>query len=273
MEQLKYAILGIVQGLTEFLPVSSSGHLAITQRLLGIGTDLGFDTAVHLGTALAVVIFYFKQLLSYAADLFSPLVGTKSKRDSIGGGRLVLLLALTSIPAALAGFFLQDRVEAAFSSPLAISAFLCVTGVILIIVSRGREGRVANSRGTMFSSALIIGIAQAVALLPGISRSGMTIAAALACGFAAQWAVDYSMMASLPVILGAFLFQAVDGQMAFSGGSLANTLIGMAASLATGLLAISVLKKLAGRRSFLPFAVWVFLVAALNAALYSIAGI
>jgi len=273
MEQLKYAILGIVQGLTEFLPVSSSGHLAIAQRILGIGTDLGFDTAVHLGTALAVVIFYFKQLLSYAADLFSPLVGTKSKRDSIGGGRLVLLLALTSIPAALAGFFLQDRVEAAFSSPLSISAFLCVTGIVLIIVSRGREGRVANSRDTLFSSALVIGIVQAIALLPGISRSGMTIAAALMCGFAAQWAVDYSMMASLPVILGAFVFQAVDGGMAFTGGSLANTLVGMVASLATGLLAISVLKKLAGRRSFLPFAIWVFLAAALNAALYSIAGI
>jgi undecaprenyl-diphosphatase len=196
MEQVKYAILGIVQGITEFFPVSSSGHLAIAHRILGVGADLGFDTAVHLGTGLAVVIFYFRELLVYAADAFSSTVRFKGRRnswDSIGGGRLLLLLVITSLPAAFAGFLLQDKVEAAFSSPWAVSVFLCVTGFVLILASRGREGRITKPAQTTAQVALIVGLSQAIALFPGISRSGMTIAAGLMCGFTAQWAVDYSM--------------------------------------------------------------------------------
>jgi undecaprenyl-diphosphatase len=276
MEQVKYAILGIVQGITEFFPVSSSGHLAIAHRILGVGADLGFDTAVHLGTGLAVVIFYFRELLVYAADAFSSTVRFKGRRnswDSIGGGRLLLLLVITSLPAAFAGFLLQDKVEAAFSSPWAVSVFLCVTGFVLILASRGREGRITKPAQTTAQVALIVGLSQAIALFPGISRSGMTIAAGLMCGFTAQWAIDYSMMASLPVIIGAFLLQAAQGSLDFSGVYGLNAGIGIAASLITGLFAIALLKKLAVRRKLAPFAIWVFIAAAANIVLNLTTGI
>lgn len=272
MEQLKFLLLGVLQGITEFLPVSSSGHLAIAQRILGTGTDLGFDAAVHLGTGLAVVIFYFKRLLSYAAEVL-PLHPRQDGGGRSGGLRLILLLIVTTVPAGIVGFFLQDGIEAAFSSPLAVSAFLCVTGIVLLATSRGGDGRIGGPAETGFASAAIIGIAQAVALLPGISRSGMTISAGLLCGLAAQWAVDYSMLASLPVIFGAFALQVGSEGISFSGGALPGIAIGVFASLITGLLTIKALRRLAGRRGLSGYALWVFAVAAINAALYLAAGI
>ncbi len=216
MEAFRYALLGIVQGLTEFLPVSSSGHLAIAHRIVGIEAELGFDLAVHMGTALAVIIYYFKDFLVYAADIFSTTARKNGRRkdwDSVGGMKLVLLLVITSIPAALAGFLLEDKVEAAFSNPWAVSAFLVVTGIILLLVSRKKGGGVSKPVDMSPASALTIGIAQAFALFPGISRSGMTISSGLASGLSAGWAVDYSMMASLPVIIGAFLIKVIDGSI------------------------------------------------------------
>lgn len=276
MDIIKYAILGMVQGITEFLPVSSSGHLAIAHRLVGIEADLGFDTMVHLGTALAVVIFYFKDLLVYAVDIFSSAFRTKGRKNdwnSVGGARLFALIALTSVPAAVAGVILKDKVEAAFSSALAVSAFLAVTGVVLVLVS-GHKGGHIDSPGKMpWSAAAFIGLAQAFALFPGVSRSGMTIAAGIAAGLTSGWAVDYSMMASLPVIVGAFLLQMADGGIAFSSGTGAGALTGGAVAAVTGFLAIALIRKVARSRSFIPFAIWVFIIAVANAALYIVKGI
>lgn len=276
MEAMKYALLGIVQGLTEFLPVSSSGHLAIAHRIVGIEAELGFDLAVHMGTALAVVIYYFKDFLVYAADIFSTTVRKNGRRrdwDSVGGMKLLLLLVITTIPATIAGLLLEDRVEAAFSSPWAISAFLAVTGAILLLASRKKGGGVGNPVDMSPGTALFIGIAQAFALFPGISRSGMTISSGLAGGLSAGWAVDYSMMASLPVITGAFLFKAVGGGVPLTGASGMYAAIGAVTSLVTGLLAISVLKGLARKRGLAAFAVWVFIAAAANMVLYLVFGI
>lgn len=276
MEAFRYALLGVVQGLTEFLPVSSSGHLAIAHRIVGIEAELGFDLAVHMGTALAVIIYYFKDFLVYAADIFSTTARKNGRRkdwDSVGGMKLVLLLVITSIPAALAGFLLEDKVEAAFSNPWAVSAFLVVTGIILLLVSRKKGGGVSKPVDMSPASALTIGIAQAFALFPGISRSGMTISSGLASGLSAGWAVDYSMMASLPVIIGAFLIKVIDGGVVLSGASGMYAAVGAVTSLIMGLLAISVLKSLARKRGLGAFAVWVFIAAAANIVLYTAFGI
>lgn len=274
MQLLKFAILGIVQGLTEFLPVSSSGHLAVFHRILGVEADLGFDTAVHIGTGLAVIVYYFPKLWGYLSDILAGLSAGRGGRKGSGeGSKIVLLLIITSIPAALAGVFLEDSIAAAFTSPWAVSAFLCITGLILIAAGRSRGGKVSDPAGMTYKVALLIGIAQAVALLPGISRSGMTLSAGLLLGLAASWAVDYSMLASLPVIFGAFLVQAVkDGGLGGVHGY-GGIAIGIAVSLATGLLAISVLRKLASRRNLVPFAVWVFMAAAANIAIHALWGI
>lgn len=279
MQLVKFAILGIVQGLTEFLPVSSSGHLAIFHRILGIEADLGFDTAVHIGTGLAVLIYYFPKLWGYLSDILAGLTGGSGRKAGNGKGgsgeglRIALLLMATSVPAALAGIFLEDSIEAAFASPWAVSAFLCVTGLILIIAGRSRGGMIAGARDTSYKTAFLIGLAQAVALLPGISRSGMTISAGMLLGLAAAWAVDYSMLASLPVIFGAFLVQVLkDGGLSGTHG-LEGIAVGIAVSLVTGLLAISVLRRLAARRNLLPFAVWVFAAAAINIAINALWGV
>ncbi len=274
MQLVKFAILGIVQGLTEFLPVSSSGHLAIFHRILGVEADLGFDTAVHIGTGLAVLIYYFPKLRGYLRDILAGLSGGRRSKEGSGEGlRTALLLMATSVPAALAGVFLEDGIEAAFASPWAVSAFLCVTGVILIVASRSRGGIIAGPADTSYRAAFLIGIAQAVALLPGISRSGMTISAGMILGLAASWAVDYSMLASLPVIFGAFLVQVLkDGGLSGTHG-IEGIAVGIAVSLVTGLLAISFLRRLAARRSLLPFAVWVFIAAASNIAINAIWGV
>lgn len=274
MQLLKFAILGIVQGLTEFLPVSSSGHLAIFHRILGVEADLGFDTAVHIGTGLAVLIYYFPKLWGYVSDILAGLITGRGRRKGSGeGAKIALLLIATSVPAALAGVFLEDSIEAAFASPWAVSAFLCVTGIILIAAGRSSGGKVSGPAGMTYKVALLIGIAQAVALLPGISRSGMTLSAGLFLGLAASWAVDYSMLASLPVIFGAFLVQALkDGGLGGVHG-FEGIAIGVVVSLATGLLAISLLKRLAARRNLVPFAAWVFIAAAANIAIHSLWGI
>ncbi len=276
MDYLKYALLGLVQGLTEFLPVSSSGHLAIAHRIVGIEAELGFDVAVHMGTALAVVIYYFRDILMYGMDALSPTARAKGRSkdwDSVGGGRLLMLLVITSIPAAAAGFLLQDKVEAAFTSAVAISAFLTVTGIILLTISGRRGGKIDGPMGMPLGTALLIGLAQALAIFPGISRSGMTIAAGIAFGLTAGWAVDYSMLASLPVILGAFLLQVMQGGIALGGAHGLYAGIGVATSLLTGLFAISALRRVARKRNFVLFAVWAFAMAGINLYLYLALGI
>lgn len=276
MQLVRLAVLGIIQGLTEFLPVSSSGHLAIFHRVLKVEADLGFDTAVHIGTGLAVLIFYFPKLLGYFKAVVAESTGGRLWGDSKGGKtglKLVLLLLVTSVPAGFAGALLEDSIEAAFSSPWAISAFLAVTGAVLLFAGKTSGGTIGGPEPMKARIALLIGIAQAFALLPGISRSGMTISAGMALGLTAAWAVDYSMLASLPVIFGAFLLQASkEGGLAGSHGA-AGIAVGVAISLVTGLLAISVLRKLAARKNFKPFAAWVFIAAIVNIGLYIFAGI
>ena len=152
--------------MTEFLPVSSSGHLAIAHRIVGIEAELGFDVAVHMGTALAVIIYYFRDILMYGMDALSPTARAKGRSkdwDSVGGGRLLMLLVITSIPAAAAGFLLQDKVEAAFTSAVAISAFLTVRHNPADI--SGRRARRADGHASEDSP--VNGPAQALRYSPG----------------------------------------------------------------------------------------------------------
>jgi undecaprenyl-diphosphatase len=198
MTVLQGIALGVLQGLTEFLPVSSSGHLALAESFFGIESPgVAFEVFVHFGTAIAVICFFRHRIIAIIGAVVSFLLRREHDADE---ARLGLHLLIGTIPAALIGYFLADRVEAAFGNPALVSSLLIVTGCILWATRRLREGE--RPRGT-WKDALAIGSAQALAILPGISRSGSTIAAGLAVGLTRRAAAEFAFLLSVPVILGA----------------------------------------------------------------------
>lgn len=253
MSVLDALILGLVQGLTEFLPVSSSGHLVIMQHYLGVRQiGLGFDVLVHLATLLAVVVYFWPDVKKLVIAFFSIIrgaLGSRSARrtrldaESRVYRRLVWMVILGAIPAALAGFFLEDFFKKLFESVLVVGLALMATGLILWGAEwlQGQKQR-RRELGAMTSlDALLIGIGQAVAIIPGISRSGTTIATALARGLDRVAAARYSFLLSLPVIFGAGLLQARDILKVGVEYSWQALAVGGVASFVAGLLAIRVL--------------------------------
>ena len=236
MTPFQAAILGLVQGLTEFLPVSSSGHLVLGETLLGIRTgDITFEVIVHFGTLLAVV--------TALRDRIRDLVVGCARRDP-AAWRTALALCVGTVPAGVVGLLFEDALEAAFSDPLAVSGCLIVTGLILWS-TRFRRG---HRTDVGFLDALCIGAAQAVAVLPGISRSGATISAGVWRGVDGREAAAFSFLLSVPVILGATVLKV--GEMAAhppAWEALMPLLIGALAAYASGVVAIRWLLSLLRR--------------------------
>ncbi len=232
------ALLGLLQGLTEFLPISSSGHLVIGQRLLGFETPgISLEIALHLATFLAVVVFFHRDI----RNLFrfkAPL-----KRHWL------FLIAIGTVPAAVAGVLLGDQVEQLFESWRTASALLCVNGLILFstFLRKERE-KVIGPR-----EAVLIGCAQALALLPGISRSGSTIACALLLGIEGRTAFRFSFLLSLPAVLGAGLLKTAQAEGAVFGTHLA---LPMLLAFLSGLLALVILRRVLVTRRFGLFGVY-----------------
>jgi undecaprenyl-diphosphatase len=186
------ALLGILQGLTEFLPISSSGHLVLAQALLGVKQPgVAFEVLLHLGTLLAVFVYFRSQI----GRLLKSLVTANMKRERA----LIGYLIVGTIPAGLAGVLLSDFFERAFSQPSMTSMMLLVTGLILLATRFHRR----NGQGVTIWSTIIMGIGQAAAILPGISRSGTTIAAGMLSGVEPSEAAEFSFLLSIPAILGA----------------------------------------------------------------------
>lgn len=252
-ELISMIVLAIVQGITEFLPVSSSGHLVIGGALLGAGgsgENVLFETAVHAGTLGAVIVYYGKRLAALARSLFawtgSGFRAEGPVRDDVA---YIGLIALGSIPAALVGLTLRGPVTAAFGSPLLASACLVATGLFLLL-SRGRKG----SSAITWKIAILIGLAQAVAILPGFSRSGLTITTALICGLGFSAAAEFSFLLSIPAILGALLLESMSAGGALSGGETAILVASAAVAFVTGYAALRLLVWILGRGSFHRFA-------------------
>jgi undecaprenyl-diphosphatase len=202
MNLLQAVTLAIVQGATEFLPVSSKTHLALTSKLLGIGDiPIDFVVTLHLGTLLAVLVYYRKDLWAIATSPFrlnAPVAeGNEPPRDHF---RLLGLLILATIPAALAGYKLEDRIEGLLNNVTLDGLGLIATAGLLVAASRMKGTRGLAQTG--WKQALAVGCAQACALLPGISRSGSTIFGSLACGMSREWAPRFSFLLSVPIILG-----------------------------------------------------------------------
>ena len=206
MDYLTAVLLGAVQGVTEFLPISSSGHLALGQRLLDLDPDstpmLLFDVLAHLGTLIAVAVVFAAPALRYLRRLL-----LESNRRWTGrryAWRIAFLGMAAVIPTAVIGFSFKDTFEAAFDKPSWIAVCLIITGVLLAATKALPRGRRGWGRFTWWQAALV-GVAQAGAILPGISRSGSTICVAAYCGLRRRWAAEFSFLIVSPVICGVTL--------------------------------------------------------------------
>ena len=252
MTALEAIILGIVQGATEFLPVSSSGHLVIGQTLLGVTSPgVVFEVAVHVATLVSILFVY----RSRVGDLAVGAV----RRDP-ASLRYVALLAVATLPAAVVGLLFEDALEALFENPAASGAALLVTGLILW-TSRGALPRAKGSVPT-WTAALLIGMAQAFAILPGISRSGSTVVAALWLGVAPREAAAFSFLMAVPAISGAAVLQL--GELGTGGGLGWGVLVlGSVFAAVTGVLAIRTFVAMLARESFHFFAPYCWVVGAL----------
>ena len=224
-------ILGMVQGLTEFLPISSSAHLVIVPELLGVESSLEFDTLLHVGTLIAVISYFrsdviamIKAFCSSLADIPRGRFKEEIRNDQFK--RLAWLILVGTIPAGLMGILLKDFFESLFSSVSAVGFFLLITGFILWGVERMPRGE-KKTKEISFTNSLIVGIAQGCAIAPGISRSGATIATSLYLGFDREMAARFSFLLSIPAILGAALIQLKDLTAGFdiSTGSFVGGLI------------------------------------------------
>ena len=247
MNIFEAVLLGIVQGLTEFLPVSSSGHLVIFQHLLGIQQPpLTFDTLVHLGTLIPVFIVFWPDIFEILRRPFS---------------RLPFLLLVGCIPAALMGIWLEPLFEKAFESLLVVGIGLLITGGILLL---SEKLSIRNTRNKNFSTmtawdAILVGIMQGIAITPGISRSGSTIAGSLLRGMNPEYAARYSFLLSIPVIMGAGVLQLKDLPAgAFTGLNWLPYLIGPGIAAVSGYIAIKLVLKFlkSGRLSVFSYYCW-----------------
>jgi len=258
MTILQSIILGIIQGLTEFLPISSSAHLVITPYILGwtIPAQEGFtfDVLVQLGTLVAVIAYFRNDLWSI---LRAVLVGIANKRPfSEPMARLGWLLVLATLPAIIAGFFFKDLVEQAFASPLAAALFLLVTAALLVVAERIGH-RTRQMEAVNWKDALIVGLFQAISLLPGVSRSGATISGGMVRDLDRPTAARFSFLMAVPVFLGAGALAIVDLVKLPNAFVQVPTLVaGFITSMVVGYLSIRWLLGYLAKRSLYSFAIY-----------------
>ncbi len=280
MSIIQAVILGILQGATEFIPVSSSGHLVLVPWLLHWESPgLAFNAVAHWGTALAVIVYFWEDWVSLVGAAFQsvrkqlfPMAGRAAGRDGTPGtnpaesahSSLFWLLVLGTVPGALIGYLLDDFFEQMFARPVAAAGFLLVTAALLAGSERWgrRERELADLR---WVDALFIGLAQALAIFPGISRSGATIAAGLMLGTKRQPAARFSFLLATPIIVGAGLLQVIQLSRVGGLGAQAPVLIaGLIAAAVIGFACIHFLLRYLEHRRLYPFAVYCLLASVLS---------
>ena len=243
MPIIQVIILGIVQGLTEFLPVSSSGHLILAEQWLQADSSLAFDLALHLGTLLALLVYFRRELAGLAAGVFKP-----------SQNRLSWLIIIATIPAVIAGILLQDQAETVFRSSELVAFNLVWVALLMLAVERLARKRFKLEQ-IGWRQSLAVGAAQALALIPGVSRSGITISAGLAKGMNYEAATKFSFLLSAPITAGAIIkVLASDGTMTQLGSQGGLVLAGVASAAVSGYLAISFMLKFLARFGLRPFA-------------------
>lgn len=263
MEIISSIVYGIVQGLAEFLPISSSGHLVILHSILplDIVSDLGFDVVLHFGTLFSLIVYFRSEIIRYIRAFFQSFV-----RWNIRGNadqRIAWWIAIGTIPAAAIGFAVEGVIESAFRSVWVVVATLAIGGVLFLIVEKWASHRRDLSEAGA-GSAIWIGFAQAIALIPGVSRSGITIIAGLTAGLKREAAARFAFLLSMPIILGAGIKKTAEmlqsGAVAENWGIYA---IGFLASAISGYLAVAYLLAFLRTKPLTVFAYYRFGLSAL----------
>ena len=277
MDLIKSIIMGIVQGVAEFLPISSSGHLAIMKHVLHINTDTGllFDVLLHLGTLVAIFIVFWKDICELIVEGFkivgdfiinvmiavkNLLSGKKAeyrKMISTPYRRFVMLITVSTIPTVIIGFLFKDAFEASGTTLLVPGLCLILTGILLTIADRVKTGNKTESTAS-FKNAGLIGLAQGIAILPGLSRSGTTITASLVSGFDRSFAVKYSFIMSIPAVLGAVVLEMKDFSMDAVQADLLNYLAGTIVAGVIGYICIKTMLVIVKGKKFKYFAYYCF---------------
>ena len=260
MSYLMSAVLGFVQGVAEFLPISSSGHLTLLQHFFGMEEpDNLFNILLHFATLMAVCVYYIQDVLEMIVEFFRGIAAVFSRNPSRGhppeARRLVFLIIVGTLPLFVV-LLVKDYVEALGSNPVFVSCALLVTGCILFFSDRMSGGR-KNARSATVKDVLLVGLAQGCATIPGLSRSGCTISAGMAVGFDRKFAVRYSFLMSLPAVLGATILEIKDVLGAEGGlpeGVLPKYLLGMVIAGVVGYFAIRLVNLLAAKGKFGAFA-------------------
>ena len=261
-------LLGLIQGVAEFLPISSSGHLAIAQNLLNLQAEIPafFDVLLHLGTLLAVFVAYWQDIKDMVVEFFcgiGDLVHHSTPTPVPPARRLILLIILGTLPL-FAVLPIKDKVQGLSDNMIFIGAALIVTGFLLFASDMIRKGR-KTERNATWLDVLIVGVGQAIATLPGISRSGMTISAGCFIGFERKFAVRFSFLLSIPAVLGANILSLKD---AFEAGIVWSEvpiyLVGVVTAAVVGYLCIRLLRMIADKGRFGAFAYYCWAVGLLT---------
>lgn len=242
---IEFIILGIVQGVSEFLPISSSGHLIIFKEFFNLDADIVFDVFLHLATFLAILIFYYKDILNLIIAFF----GKKDKNHT------VFKIIIASLPAIVAGLLLGDYLEL-FRSPHVVATTLILVAIFMYFADKKRKSEnFVVKKNISYKDAFLIGLSQSLALIPGTSRSGITLATSFILGEKKEEAIKFSFLIALPAIFGAFLLEFLklpDKSILLSY----NYTIAFLFSLLTGIFSIKLLVNLLNRYSFTPFIIY-----------------
>lgn len=260
MSYLNALILGLIQGIAEFLPISSSGHLSIAQNLLGLSVDgsqdMFFDVLLHLGTLVAVFVAYWAEIremivefFSLICDLFKGKAKGGKKSEVPPARRLIAMIVIGTLPLFVV-LPIKDFVEGLSGNTYFIGAALLVTGGLLFVCDRIRKG-LKNEGNAPMKDALLVGIGQAIATCPGISRSGMTISAGCFCGFERKFAVRFAFLLSIPAVLGANILHITDAvETGIDPAMIPVYAVGVTVAAVSGYLCIRLLKMIAEKGKF-----------------------
>lgn len=255
MNQYLLSILaGMIQGLTEFLPISSSGHLVIFHDFFGfnLADDLFFDVALHLATLFALILFFWKDILKLIKSFFQSLVSWNLKNDV--SQRLSWYILIGTIPAVIIGYFLESEMELIFRNSLIVAVMLIAFGLLLYLADQFSQ-KIKDLKQLTFLGSIIIGVAQALALVPGVSRSGITIIAGLTQKLKREYAARYSFLLSMPVVFGAGIKKILDLHfLQFDQSQILILILGFISATLTGFFAIKYFLKFLQNHSFKFFA-------------------
>jgi undecaprenyl-diphosphatase len=250
MDLIQTIILGLIQGLTEWLPISSTGHLRLTEHFLDLKVPILFDVLLHGGTLIVTLLFFHK-------DIRNILVALGKRDFKTENGKLIPLIIVGTIPTALIGLIFGNAIEALFSNLLPIAGAFIICGVALYCSKIGNEKK--ESIG--YLEALVIGTAQGIAIIPGISRSGLTIAVALLLGTKREKAFKFSFLLSVPAIIGALGLTLYEQHAALvlAGVGWTEILVGVAVSMVVGYFALNLLRKIIAHKKLYFFAFYCWL--------------